>query len=120
MSSRQRDRDSLEDILNAIERIELRTQGVLELEFSDELVQVYVAHRLMNIGEAASRVSAELRLAHPEVPWRLMKDMRNKIVHDYDRLSLPVLWDSVKHHLPPLAIQLRQILATFTPSDPLP
>ena len=43
------------------------------------------------VGEAARRISPELREAHPEVPWRLMSDFRNKLIHDYVGLDLEVI-----------------------------
>jgi uncharacterized protein with HEPN domain len=62
------------------------------------------------IGEAAGRVSNERKVKIPEIPWREVIGMRNRLVHGYDSVDLGVLWDTVELDLPPLIAQLEKIL----------
>ena len=65
------DRVRLGDILEAIERIERHTGQRRDALYSDELVQTWVVHHLMIIGEACRALSADFRAAHPEDAWAL-------------------------------------------------
>lgn len=62
------------------------------------------------IGEAASRVSPTGQTNSPEIPWREVIGMRNRLIHGYDSVDLSVLWDTVELDLPPLISQLEKIL----------
>lgn len=62
------------------------------------------------IGEAANRISAELRAAEPAVPWIEIIAMRNRLIHAYSDAEPQVVWETVGRHLPVLAQQLREIL----------
>lgn len=67
--------------------------------------------RLMEIvGEAAARVPEEFREQHPQVPWRDMADLRNRLIHGYDSINHDILWAIVKGELPPLVTQLESII----------
>jgi uncharacterized protein with HEPN domain len=77
------DRERLLDILEAIDRIDThKGEGRSEFE-TDELLQIWFVHHLQIIGEAASRLSDEIRTQHPEVPWGQMIGMRHILVHGY-------------------------------------
>lgn len=56
------------------------------------MVQTVVMRSFEVVGEAARRVSYELRESQPQMPWRLMSDFRNKLIHDYFGLDLEVIW----------------------------
>jgi uncharacterized protein with HEPN domain len=77
------DRVRLGDILEAIERIEKYAGEGREALYRDELVQTWVVHHLMIIGEACRALSAEFRTAHSEDAWALAGGLRNVIVHEY-------------------------------------
>lgn len=62
------------------------------------------------VGEAAYRVSPEVREAHPGIPWDMIIGTRNRLVHGYDRVDLDVLWRIIHDDLPVLATQLDNIL----------
>lgn len=64
---------------------------------------------LIIIGEAATKVMdgyTDFTQAHPEVPWRSMRGMRNRIAHGYFDINLDVVWDTVQTALPELLRQL--------------
>lgn len=67
---------------------------------------------LIIIGEAATKVMdgyAEFTQAHPEVPWRSMRGMRNRIAHGYFEINLDVVWDTVQTALPALLKHLPDV-----------
>ena len=75
----------------------------------DKRTQQAVIMSVIIIGEAATKVMdgyAEFSLAHPEVPWRGMRGMRNRIAHGYFDINLDVVWDTVQLALPDLLRQL--------------
>ncbi len=59
------------------------------------------------IGEAAIHVSDETREALPDIPWRLVSGMRNRLIHAYFEIDLDVLWSTVITDLPPLVENLK-------------
>lgn len=60
------------------------------------------------IGEAASRLSDDVVQAHPEIPWRQIVAMRNRVVHGYFDVDLDVLWSAVSVDVPQLAERVRR------------
>jgi uncharacterized protein with HEPN domain len=80
----------------------------------DELVQNAVMHQIQIIGEAARSVSPEYRNAHPEVPWRDLVGMRNRLVHEYFRILPDRVWAVVDKHIPAL---VRLIEPLVPPED---
>jgi uncharacterized protein with HEPN domain len=54
------------------------------------------------IGEAARRISQDTRDAHPEIPWEQMIGMRNRLIHEYFRVNLTTVWETVQNDLPSL------------------
>jgi uncharacterized protein with HEPN domain len=63
------------------------------------------------IGEAVRKVPKEVKQRHPRLPWREMENMRHKIVHDYDRISVPTVWRTIVDDLAPLLPLLAALLA---------
>jgi hypothetical protein len=70
-----------------------------------------VLHWIEIIGEAARGVSDKVRTAHPEVPWRVITDMRNRVSHGYFAIDLDVVWNTVTRDLPKLQESVTRILA---------
>jgi len=62
------------------------------------------------IGEAASQIPEEVEEQHPEIPWSLMRAMRNRIVHAYFKIDEKLMWDTIQRDLPPLISQLQKLL----------
>lgn len=62
------------------------------------------------LGEAASKVSADLRQDYPDLPWREMVTMRNRLIHGYFDINLDIVWQTVVTELPPLIAALESVL----------
>ena len=93
-------RDRLQDILEAIAHIEAQqAMGRAAFE-SSPLVQVWMVHHLMIIGEAVRSIDPTTRQRYPSVPWRQIAAMRNILVHDYFRINQEIVWETVEKHVP--------------------
>lgn len=106
-------RERLRDILDAITLIEREaSRGRDEFDRS-EMLQVWIVHHLMIVGEAVRSIDPAFRLRHPEVPWRQIAGMRNLLVHDYFRINSAIVWETVERDVPLLKQQVSVILASF-------
>jgi uncharacterized protein with HEPN domain len=100
----------LSDILEAIQHIEKYTSQGRERFDADELVQTWVIRHLQIIGEAARKLSPEIKESYPEVPWSKIIGMRHILTHHYFDIDEEVVWAVVENDLPDLNRQLREIL----------
>ena len=80
----------------------------------DLKTQSAVLHQLMLFGEGVKRLSDEFRDEHPEIPWRLIAGMRDRLIHSYDEVDLDQVWKTVGEDLPALIASIEP-LATLQP-----
>jgi uncharacterized protein with HEPN domain len=93
----------IDHILNSINRIIDYISGKNREAFeSDQLTQDAVVRQLEVIGEATKRVSNELRLKNPDIPWSDMAGMRDVLIHDYIDVDLGVVWKTASEDIPNL------------------
>ena len=69
-----------------------------------------VVRELEIIGEAANSISTAFKKKHPEIPWKQMTAMRNRLIHAYFDIDHDIVWITAKDYLPPLIQQLKQLL----------
>jgi uncharacterized protein with HEPN domain len=101
----------LRHILDAISRIEEYTHGIKYQDFmNNHLVQDGVIRQIEIVGEATKRLSKETRGRHPEIPWKDMSGMRNKLMHGYFGVDLDAVWDTVERDIPTLKKKLKEIV----------
>jgi uncharacterized protein with HEPN domain len=68
--------------------------------------------RLLEIvGEAATRVSEELRARHPQIAWRQIISLRNRLIHGYDAVDLDILWQILHEDVPQLVSDLEKLIS---------
>lgn len=104
------DIERLQDILEAIERLEkYAVQGKRVFE-QQELIQTWIIHHLQIVGEAARTISQNLKAQYPDISWRDAADLRNLVVHEYFRINIDIIWDIVENDIPLLKTQIKTIL----------
>ena len=113
MSSKKRKwKFRLRHIVEAITRIEEYTLGMSYEKFSsDPKTFDAVVRNLIIIGEAARQIPPEIETAFPILPWAEMRDLRNILTHEYDRVDVVIIWDTIRRDLPPLISTLEQVIA---------
>lgn len=95
---------------HACEAVDMLGENSHEQLRDDRMLQLALVQLIEIVGEAASRVPAEVRNAHSSVPWQLAADMRNKLIHGYDVIEYAIVYDTVKDDLPMLVQKLDAIL----------
>jgi uncharacterized protein with HEPN domain len=79
---------------------------------SDPLLIRAAKNILSEIGEAAKALDEQTTSMMPDVPWRAIKGMRDKVVHDYPELDIDLLWDTLVAGVPPLRASVERYLRT--------
>ncbi len=93
----------VQDILASVAAIDRFIGGRTRDDFlDDELLQSAVLHQLMIVGEAAARLSDELKGSHPSIPWRDITGFRNIVVHAYFSVDLDIVWTAATSDAPRL------------------
>lgn len=101
--------ERIQDMLEAIHRIEKYSSRGRKVFDSDELIQIYILHYLQVLGEAAYKVPQDFRKKYPEIPWGSLQSLRHILVHDYFQVDLKVVWGMVEKDLPDLKGKLQDI-----------
>ena len=77
--------------------------------YDGEKTQSAILHQLMVLVEAAKRLSASFRSAHPDVPWSLIAGMRDNRIREYDAVDLDEVWWTAENDIPRLLSQLEEL-----------
>jgi uncharacterized protein with HEPN domain len=100
------------DILNCIDRISTYTDDLSFDGFSKNFMVVEAClYNIQIIGEAVSHLPVEVREKETQVPWLLIKGMRNRLIHEYFGTDLSLVWDTIKNDLPSFKTKLENIQA---------
>lgn len=93
----------LDDILQAIQKIEKYTKGLNADKLKKEdLVVDGVVRNLEIIGEAAKNIPQDIKKEHPDIEWKKIAGLRDILAHEYFGIDLEILWDIIKNKLPEL------------------
>lgn len=104
-------RDYLRHILAEVDYLLANRTGVSFDAFAaDDTLRRAFARSLEIIGEAAKKVPDEFRAEHPDIEWRAMASMRDRLIHDYFGVDYEIVWDVVQNRIPDLRRQIVSIL----------
>lgn len=98
----------LEDILTAIDDIVVFTAALDFEDFKQDRKTIYAVTRALEImGEATKNIPDDVRQAYPQIPWRQIAGMRDKLIHSYFSVNAVTLWKTAHQDAP----QLRKVIA---------
>jgi len=83
----------------------------------DRMLSLALVRLLEIIGEAARGISQEFRDVYPDIAWKKMVGMRDRLIHGYFDVDLDVVWETVIEDLPPLITHLERIIDTVEKSS---
>ncbi|MFZ5922793.1 MAG: DUF86 domain-containing protein [Chloroflexota bacterium] len=104
--------DYLRDMLENAEKALSFIRGMDYDDFYEDDKSLYAVVRALEIiGEAARQIPEDVRGANPEIPWREITGMRNKLMHEYFGVNTRVVWRTLKEDLLVIIPHLRKMLA---------
>ncbi|SRR5579884_381683 len=121
MKSKFRVPDYLQHVLDAIERIRRYTSALSEADFwLNDLVQDAVLRNIEIIGEAVRNIEIcdpQFASDHPEIPFREIYSMRNRLAHGYFAVNPGLVWEAVQRDIPTLETQITALRKMFAHPD---
>ena len=112
MREQIKDKSRLQHIVEAIDIILQRVEGLSYEDFSsDRILFGGIVYYTLIIGEAAYKLSKPFIAANSQVNWQEIADMRHHLVHGYYQVNCTIVWEVVKNDLEPLREQVFKILA---------
>ena len=108
--SKRGDKLYLEDIKESIKKIEKYTKGMSFAVFARDMRTIdAVVRNISVIGEAVKNISKETKSKNPEISWREIIGMRNKVIHEYFGIDEEILWKTIKEDIPIFKKQIFKI-----------
>lgn len=106
-----RDSATLLDIREAARRLIEFGSGMTATDLSDDTKTLSaILYQITILGEAVKRLSQEFRDAHPEIPWKSAAGMRDRVIHDYDRVNVEVVAEVIDIWAPALLEQIERMI----------
>ena len=106
--------DYLSHMLEAIRLARTYTEGMDKLTFlDDKRTQQAVILNLLTLGEAASHIARlypTFSDNHPQLPWKQMRGMRNRMAHGYFDINLELVWETMCNDLPVLEASIQAVI----------
>jgi len=100
----------IDDMIAFSEKVLSYTEKLDQTEFeSNSLIYDATLRNLELIGEAATHIPLEIRLAYLHISWRQIIALRNRLIHAYLGLDNDILWDVIQIDIPELLLALKQL-----------
>ncbi|HMB19823.1 MAG TPA: DUF86 domain-containing protein [Spirochaetota bacterium] len=110
MRSNRDSSDYINDILFEITQIKEFSSGLTYEEFSADNKTIYAIIRSFEIiGEAVKNIDPEIRDKYPDIPWKRIAGMRDKLIHEYFGVSISILWKTIQDRVPELEKKLSSL-----------
>ena len=101
----------LKHILESIEWIERETQGLSQDQFMQNVpTQDAAIRRLEIIGEAVKNIPTNFKKEYPNIPWKKIAGLRDKLIHGYFGIDLELVWKIIERDLPLFKKQIQEML----------
>ena len=105
----------LTDIDDAISAIQSYIKDMTyEQLLGDRKTREAIILNFVMIGEAIKKIPHEITERHPDIPWKELAGMRDKMVHGYFQISPTIVWETSRHDLAPLAARVKVLLQEYT------
>lgn len=106
--------EAVQSILKEIANIEKMMAGKTRFNLEEDItLERAVSMTLGLIGEKANKIPSEFKIEHPEIEWRKIIALRNRIVHSYEDLDFDIIYDTISRKLP----ELKEMLENVTVSE---
>ncbi len=104
----------LEDILESAQKIKKYTNELDFATFQDDEKTIDATVRNFEIiGEAANRIDPDFKIKFPEIDWKRIRGLRNRIVHDYFGIDLEIVWSIIENDIDNLIDQFDEIIKMY-------
>jgi len=104
-----RDITYIEQILDAIDKIEEYTVDGQAVFINTAMIQDAVIRNIEVIGEVAKRISDDFKNLNSDIPWRKMAGIHDVLIHDYDSIDMNIVWNVIEVELPKIKLSLNNI-----------
>jgi uncharacterized protein with HEPN domain len=101
----------IKDILHCIGHIQLYTANLTFTEFSNNfMVTEACLYNIQVMGEAVSKIPGDIKETENQIPWQLIKGIRNRLIHEYFGTDLQLVWNVIKNELPSSGMSSNELL----------
>jgi uncharacterized protein with HEPN domain len=106
-------KDHVNDIIDSMNKAMKFIEGMSYEQFTRDDKTVFAVLRALKIiGEAVKKIPEEIRVKYPEIPWKGMAGMRNKVIHEYFGVNLKYVWETVGKRIPELKPMFEKLRET--------
>jgi uncharacterized protein with HEPN domain len=111
-------KDALHDVLDAIKKAQSFVEGIDFDTFQANDEKTFAVTRALEIiGEAVKQIPESERTRYPQIPWKAVAGMRDKLIHGYYVVSLTRVWETLQRDLPPLAEVVSEMLGELEENE---
>ncbi len=112
------ERDYIDYLLDIQDACKKSTSFIQNLEYNIYVTDAKTVYALVRcfeiIGEAATKIPEQIKTLNPDIPWRYMSSMRNKLIHEYYGVDVKIIWKTVTEEIPGLTIKIDDLISKLS------